>query len=177
MKIGDKMTSVSGLDLVWMLIRRYMEIVKEEFGEKLLAMAVFGSLARGEAKFPGSDIDVLIVLKGVENLSFGKRINLMREAERKLSKTEEYKKFEEVFGWSPSIQEHVLTPEELRRHPPLLLDMTTDAVILHDEGILSEELEKLKRRLKELGAKKIRTGDTWFWILKPDLKLGEELEL
>ena len=55
--------------------------------------------------------------------------------------------------------------------------MTTDAVILHDEGILSEELEKLKRRLKELGAKKIRTGDTWFWILKPDLKLGEELEL
>ena len=81
-KMGDKMTSVSGLDLVWMLIRRYMEIVEEEFGEKLLAMAVFGSLARGEAKFPGSDIDVLIVLKGVESLSFGKRINLMREAER-----------------------------------------------------------------------------------------------
>ena len=75
------MTFVSGLDLAWMLIRRYMEIVKEQFDDKLLAMAVFGSLARGETKFPRSDIDVLIVLKGVEKLSFGKRIKLMRIAE------------------------------------------------------------------------------------------------
>lgn len=165
------------LDLTWILMKRYVEIIKEQFNDKLLAMAVFGSLARGKAKFPGSDIDILIVLKGMGDLSFGKRIDLMREAEKKLSKTNEYKKFEEVFGWPPSIQEHVLTPEELKRHPPLLLDLTTDVVILHDEGILSEELEKLKRQLKELGAKKIRTGDSWFWILKPDLKLGEELEL
>ena len=34
----------------------------------------------------------IIVLKGVENLSFGKRIDLMREAEKRLSKTNEYKK-------------------------------------------------------------------------------------
>lgn len=59
----------------------------------------------------------------------------------------------------------------------MLLDLTIDAVILHDAGILSEELEKLRKRLKELGARKINTGNSWFWILKPDLKLGEELEL
>ena len=88
------MTFVSGLDLAWMLIRRYMEIVKEQFDDKLLAMAVFGSLARGGAKFPRSDIDVLIVLKGEGKLSFGKRMKLMRIAEEILSKTEEYKRLE-----------------------------------------------------------------------------------
>ena len=71
----------------------------------------------------------------------------------------------------------MLTPEELKKHPPILLDLTEDAVILYDTGILKEEIENLKRRLESLGAKRIRTGNTWFWILKPDLKLGEELEL
>jgi len=50
-------------------------------------------------------------------------------------------------------------------------------VILYDTVILKDEIENLKRRLESLGAKRIRTGDTWFWILKPDLKLGEKLEL
>lgn len=164
-------------DLAWRLMRRYMEIAKEQFNDKLLALAVFGSLAREEAKFPQSDIDIMIILKGVENLSFGRRIELMRDVEKRLSKTREYKKFEETFNWPPSIQEHILTPEDLERHPPILLDLTTDTVILHDTGIFIGEIKKLKKRLRELGAKKIRTGDSWFWILKPDLKPGEEVEL
>lgn len=162
--------------LAWSVVRKYAEIVKELFKDKLLALAVFGSLARGEAEFPESDIDVMIILKGVEDLSFGKRIKLMRRAEEILSKTEEYKRLEKPL-WRPSIQEHVLTPEELKKHPPILLDLTEDAVILYDTGILKEEIENLKRRLESLGAKRIRTGNTWFWILKPDLKLDEELEL
>jgi len=31
--------------------------------------------------------------------------------------------------------------------------------------------------LRELGAKKIKHKDSWFWILKPDVMLGEEVEL
>ena len=71
----------------------------------------------------------------------------------------------------------ILSPKELRAHPPLLLDLTSDVVVLYDSGILKEELGKLKMRLKELGARKVKTGDSWFWILKPDVKLGEEVEL
>lgn len=165
------------VDLALSLIKRYIEIVRGMFNNKLLAMAIFGSLARREAKFPESDIDVLIVLEGVEKLSFGKRIKLMMEAENKLSETAEYKRFTEVFGWVPAVQEHVLTPEELRRHPPLLLDLTTDVLILYDTGILKEEIEKLKKRLKEMGSKRIVTGDSWFWALKPDINMGEVVEL
>jgi hypothetical protein len=159
------------------LARKYAEILKEFFGDKLEAVAIFGSLARGEAKFPGSDIDLLVILKGVESLSLGERIKLMMKTEKRLSETEEYAKFEGAYQWSPSIQEYVLTPEELKTHPPILLDLTTDIVNLYDTGILSGELEKLRRRLRELGARKVRTGDSWFWILKPDLKLGEEVKL
>ena len=123
------------------------------------------------AKFPGSDLDLLIILEGVEGLSFGKRIDLLMAEEDKLEETSEYRAFLHEFRWPPSIQEHVLTPDELARHPPLLLDLTTDAIILHDTGVLSRELGRLRLRLEELGAQKIKTGSTWFWILKPDLKL------
>ena len=165
-------------EMPWSLVRRYAELMEESFGEELLGVAAFGSLARGTAKFPESDIDILIVIKGIEKLSFGERIKLTMEVEEKLSMTEEYANFKDVFGWSPSIQEIILTPGELKVHPSILLDLTTDAIILRDDtGILRKELEKLKKRLKELGAKKVKTGDSWFWILKPDLKMGEEVEL
>ena len=95
-------------DLAMALVHRYVALLKEHFGDQLLGVALFGSLAR---------------------------------------------------------------------HPPLLLDLTTDAIILHDTGVLSRELGRLRLRLEELGAQKIKTGSTWFWILKPDLKLGEEVEL
>ena len=164
-------------DVALALVHQYVALLKEHFGDQLVGVALFGSVARGEAKFPGSDIDLLLILQGVEGLSFGKRINLLMAEEKKLEGTSEYRAFLHEFRWPPSIQEHVLTPAELARHPPLLLDLTTDAIILHDTGIVSRELGRLQKRLEELGAKKIRTGSTWFWILKPDLKLGEVVEL
>jgi hypothetical protein len=164
-------------DLALPLMKKYAEIAREEFHEQVLALAIFGSVARGEASFPGSDIDILVVMSGIENLSLGNRISLLANIEKNLQKTDEYKRFEEAFKWSPTIQEHVLSPGELKRHPPLMLDLTTDSIILYDKGILTEELNKLRATLKRLGAKKIRTNDTWFWILKPDMKPGEELEL
>lgn len=164
-------------DITKPLLNRYVKFLKEFFGDDLMAVAVFGSLARGEAEFPGSDVDILIVIKRIEKLSFGERLKQTIKVEKKLSETEEYARFKDVFGWPPSIQEIILTSEELKRHPPILLDLTTDAIILYDESILSEELEKLRKRLRELKAKKIEHNDSWFWILKPDLALGEEVEL
>lgn len=159
------------------LLNRYVQFLQGILGDDLIAVVVFGSFARGTAKFPGSDIDLLIVVEGMDKLSFGERLKATKKAEEELSKIEEYAKFKGVFGWTPRIQEIILTPEELKRHPPLLLDLTTDVVILYDKGILREELDKLRMRLKELGAKRIKTKDSWFWILKPDVRLGEEVEL
>lgn len=159
------------------LVNRYISLLKDSFKEKLLSVAVFGSVARGTAIFPQSDIDVLIVLEGAEKLSFGERFKSLTDVEEKLSKTEEYSRFKNTFGSSPSIQEIILAPVELKAHPPVLLDLTTDVLIIYDTGILKEELIKLKKRLKELGARRVIRKDSWFWILKPDLKLGEAVEI
>ena len=157
------------------LLDRYSRIMKEFFGERLLSIAVFGSVARGTALFPKSDIDVLIVMEGVENLSFGQRIRSTIDIEDQLSRTEEYTKFKESFGIRPNFQEIIFAPDELKSHPPVLLDLTTESIILHDTGILREELNIIKKRLKELGSKKVKFKDSWFWILKPDIKPGENV--
>ncbi len=108
---------------------------------------------------------------------FGERIKLTNNVEEKLSKTKEYAEFKDAFGRRPNIQEIIFSPEELRIHPPVLLDLTTDMIVFYDTGILGEEIDKLRKRLKELGAKKVGRKDSWFWILKPDIKLGENVEI
>ncbi len=157
------------------LLNRYFEILKEDFKERLVSIAVFGSVARGTARFPGSDIDVLIVIEGIEKLSFGQRIGLVMNTEKMLSETEEYSKFKNTYGVRPNFQEIIFAPDELKGHPPVLLDLTTDSIILYDTGILREEILKIKKRLEELGSKKIKLKDSWFWILKPDVKPGENV--
>jgi len=87
------------------LLHRYVDFLKEIFRDNLLSTAVFGSFARGTAEFPGSDIDTLIVVKGTDKHSFGERLKWTMKAEKKLSETEEYKKFTNACGWPPSIQE------------------------------------------------------------------------
>ena len=155
------------------LLNRYLEFMKESFGEGLLSLAIFSSVARGKARFPESDIDILIVMEGLDNLSFGQRIKLTMNIEEKLSKTQEFAMFKNAFGTHPNFQEIIFTPDELKAHPPILLDLTTDSIILYDTGILAEELAKINKRLKELGSKKVKIKDSWFWILKPDIRMGE----
>ena len=49
-------------------IRKILRKLKREllkvYGERLKAVYLFGSFARGEGRLPDSDIDVMIVLKG-----------------------------------------------------------------------------------------------------------------
>ena len=52
--------------------------------------------------------------------------------------------------------------------------MVEDARILYDpEGFLGQYLERLRARLRALGACRIRRDDAWYWALKPALKRGE----
>jgi len=95
--------------------------------------------------------------------------------EEKLSKTQEFAMFKDAFGIHPNFQEIIFSPDELKAQPPVLLDLTTNSIILYDTGIFAEELVKVKKRLKELGSKKVKIKDSWFWILKPDIRPGENV--
>lgn len=159
------------------ILRKYVETLKNRFGNRLISVSVFGSVARGDAKFPESDFDIFIVLEGIEKLSVGKRIDMVADIYFTLKQSTEFIAFKSKYG-SPMFQEHVFTPEEIKHHPPIMLDLTTDALILYDRGILKKEIEKLKNRLNELGSqKRVLPDGRWYWVLKPDLKWGEVVEI
>jgi predicted nucleotidyltransferase len=142
------------------------------YGERLAALAVFGSVGRGTAR-PDSDIDLLLI---VANLP-----------ERRIARVAEFGAVEAMV--EPSLAEArstgvetrlspvFRTPDELELGGPLLLDLVEDARILFDTGCLANRLARLGRRLEELGARRIWRGNAWYWDLKPDYRPGEVFEL
>lgn len=81
-------------------------------------------------------------------------------------------------GKSGLISDIFLTRQEVERHPPILLDMIDDGRVVHDKGLfLSRELISLKERLNRLNARKVLTSKGHYWVLKPDIKPGEVVEI
>lgn len=70
------------------------------------------------------------------------------------------------------------TSAELEAGSLLLLDMTDQARILFDrDDILRVRLDRLAEKLRRWGSRRVRRGGGYYWLLKPDLKPGEHLEL
>jgi len=157
-------------------LEKIREALLSFYGDDLLAAVIFGSAARGDFK-KGSDLDLLIVLRESKD-SMGKRIDEFMGMEWELRKSQEYARVK-VQGLPHRLEPVILDLEEFQQHPPLLLDLTSDAKVLIDKGdVFSQEMDVLRRRLQELGAKKvILEGGRWYWILKPDIKWGEKVVL
>lgn len=155
------------------LLRRLILLLKGELGNELLAVALFGSVARGKAG-KESDVDLLVVYEGervrVEKIFLG-TVLALREGE-------EYRTLK-AKGYLPDVFPVFMNPSILKGHPWLLLDVMDHGIILLDRGgILKGELKKIKGRLKELGSRRVVLEDgTWYWDLKPDWRPGEVIEI
>jgi predicted nucleotidyltransferase len=147
--------------------------VKAQYGDRLVAVAVFGSVGRGTPR-EDSDIDVLIVAR---DLPRGRtpRVEEFLSVEARLEGPLQAVPGD---GTPVSLSPVFKTPEEVERGSPLFLDMVEDARILYDSrGFFAAYLDRLRARLRELGARRVRTGNAWYWELKPDLKPGEVFSL
>ena len=158
------------------LIEETLRLLLQEFGENLLSVVVFGSIARGE-ETPESDIDLLVVSRSFSE-SLSDRMDQLVKILIQLEKTEQHKKMRRK-GINTWIQFHPLNPEEAKLHRPIYLDMVEDSIIIYDKDKLIETtLTNLKRKLRELGAKRIFLKDgSWYWDLKPDIQRGEVIEV
>ncbi|ADC66546.1 DNA polymerase beta domain protein region [Ferroglobus placidus DSM 10642] len=155
------------------LARKLVDLLKRKFRERLISVAVFGSVARGEAR-KDSDIDVLVVIENPPKSRIRRQLEFA-EAEKDLENLKD-----ELIdkGYFIDFSPLILSPEEVKNHPPILLDMVEDAIILYDKNdFLRKTLENLKEKLRKLGAKRVRIGKRWYWILKPDYKFGEVIEI
>jgi hypothetical protein len=150
-----------------------LKIMKEEFKDDLISVVVYGSVARGDNR-NDSDVDLLIIMENLPKDSMLKRIRLFEtKVEDKLNLDEYWK-----MGYYISLSPVLKTPEEAEKFSPLYLDMVYDAVILYDRNyFFTRILQKLRDRLKELGAERVRMGKKWYWVLKKDSRFGETVEL
>jgi predicted nucleotidyltransferase len=147
---------------------------KSHYGERLISVVIFGSVARETQAFD-SDLDLLIIAEGLPHGRM-KRIMEFESVEEKLDPFIESLRREE--GINTYLSAIIKNPEEVERGSPLFLDMVEDAKILFDrEGFFEKRLERLKTRLKELGAKRVWKANAWYWDLKPDYKPGDIIEL
>lgn len=155
------------------LVGRYTDCARVLLGQNLTAIVLFGSVARGEAT-PESDIDLLVVTRDLPKGAFHRRELLEPVRNHLLPDLEAL--------WEQGIYvdfaEVIKTEAEAQRFHLLYLDLTAEAVLLYDrDAFFAGVLEKLRKQLAELGARRCNLGRITYWDLKPDLKPGEALEL
>jgi len=158
--------------------RKAAETVKvsleKTLGERLVSVVLFGSVARGDVS-DYSDIDLLIVAKNLPESRFDK-VRLFDEAEDLCS--DELRAIYESYGVRPCFSPIIKDVEEAGRVSPLYLDIAEDGVILYDkDDFMKNLLERLQRRLRELGARRVWRGRKWYWVLKPEIRVGEVVEI
>jgi len=148
-------------------LKRLTSLCKDYYGERLISLAVFGSVGRGTPR-PDSDIDLLLVIKDLPD--------------GRIARVKEFAAIETTLGMviksrielSPVFK----TPEEIAHGSPLFLDMVEDVRMLFDrDDFFKSVLKNLKERLQKLGARRIWQGNVWYWDLKPDYKQGEIFEI
>lgn len=156
------------------LIEKLKDLSIEFYKERLVTIAIFGSVAKDTFR-PDSDIDVLII---AEDLPKGRTKRVIEFLENIESKLSENIKDLSKKSINPYFSPVIKSTEEVKLGSPLFLDMTEDVKILYDKDKFFENyLSELKTKLKELGSKKVLFKGGYYWILKPDYKPGDIIEL
>ncbi|MGB9720641.1 MAG: nucleotidyltransferase domain-containing protein [bacterium] len=155
------------------LIPKLKKAVMNCYGERLVSLVLYGSVGRKTPNYD-SDIDMLIItehppkgrmrrVREFENVEKELRDELLKLHNRRI-----------YLSLSPIIKSR----EEVLLGSPLFLDMIDDSIILYDrKNFFKDYLQAFKKRLENLGAKRINLGGYWYWILKSDYKPGEVFEI
>lgn len=155
------------------LVDRLVAELRAHYGERLISVAVFGSVGRGTPR-EDSDVDLLIVARDLPRGRL-RRVDEFLPVETRL---EGALREVDSSGAPVTLSPVFKTPAEVEHGSPLFLDMVEDARIVYDrDGFLVGYLEGFRARLQALGARRIRRGNAWYWELKPDLKPGEVFTL
>jgi len=133
---------------------RLVRCYKDYLGSNLVALALFGSRARGTAT-PESDYDILIIAHRLPSSPLD-RIRFLRQPI--------VGKFEEKIALKS------YTCEEFEKgFPSLYLDLALDAIIFFDRNYLAPKLERIRQIIREaeLKRKSLKGDFYWDWERPP----------
>lgn len=150
-----------------------LDAVKTVYGDRLVSVVVYGSVARGTMRFD-SDVDLLVVARDLPHGRFA-RVKEFEAAETLIEP--ELRRLAQQ-GVTTELSPVFKSPEAVEAGSPLFFDMVEDAKVLFDrDGFLAGRLERLRARMAELGSKRVWLGNISYWILKADYKPGEVFEI
>jgi uncharacterized protein len=144
----------------------YTAALHRRYGADLVSVVAFGSRVRGDARLE-SDLDVLVVVCGLPRRRWH-RYERLRDVAREVS--EEF---------ADMVTPILLTPEEAEQVKPYYLGMLSGHAVVHDDGeFFAGVLDRLRRRLAELGSRRYVDEQGYeYWDLKPDWKPGDVVTL
>lgn len=162
---GKRSTSYGGsmrrysLDALLEGLRRASEDLKSVFGEGFTGLLLFDSYARGEAK-EDSDVDLLVVLRGLRGMSVRSRI---------------YRVLTKHVGLPLTLIDvdlNDLTRDDLVV-TPLLMNALYDGIVVYDDsGVLAELKSKVGELIRKAGLIRYRTRDGKYgWKRRDDKPL------
>jgi uncharacterized protein len=132
-----------------------VEALRKVLGERLVAVVLFGSRARGDARVD-SDWDLLVLAEGLPDNPFDRQLFLGRLLPSDIP---------------AAITVVAKTPNEFEAYlPSLYLDIALDGQVLHDPtGYAADRLATLRGLIKEAGLHRESTeaGDMWQWEREP----------
>ena len=136
-------------DTVNIELNPVVHALQKGLGEGLVAVVLYGSRARGEAKVE-SDWDLLVIAQDLSK----------RHIER-------YREMKDVLPpeWRGRISILAKTPEEFEAVlPSLYLEIALDGLILHDpQGYATAQLQKLRRLIISKGLRREKHGEDLVW--------------
>ena len=157
-----------------MAVRSTLRLCKEFYGENLTSFVLFGSVARGTFTWE-SDMDILLVIRGLPDGRYRRVMDFQKNIEDMMDQN-----FWGLFrrGIYAALSPVFKTPEEVKQGSPLFIEMTDGSQVLIDrDNFFAKYLDGMRERLGEMGARKVRYKGGYCCVLKPGMKLGEDVML
>ena len=152
----------------------FVNLMKEDYKEKLISIILFGSVARGKWNNE-SDIDLLIIFSNKISKKTTKNNRLTKiisdyERNSKLRNS----KGDRLFS---TIQEITLVLKDFHTFRTIFYDIAMDGIILFDRNQTGFHfLKKIKKRIEEKGLRRVFIKENdYYW--ERNVKFGEIIEL